>query len=178
MTISLPPLPTPELLADLCRETATAEGVEPQLVEKDFYLTRLIWALAQELGDQMLLKGGTLLSKVDLGFFRMSEDADFVLPGESSAFRKVNVSRMDRVRAAVKAASPIVGAIPEFPAGQLSHKAATVNGSSTTSPTSASRASSWRFRSDLLFSQSGASVSNSWSTIRCSGHTKMHTALR
>lgn len=42
MTVSLPPLPTPELLADLCRETATTEGVEPQLVEKDFYLTRLI----------------------------------------------------------------------------------------------------------------------------------------
>jgi predicted nucleotidyltransferase component of viral defense system len=124
MTISLPPLPAPELLADLCRETATAEGVEPQLVEKDFYLTRLIWALAQELGDQMLLKGGTLLSKVDLGFFRMSEDADFVLPGESSAFRKANVSGMDRVRAVVKAVSPMVGAIPEFPAGQLSHKAA------------------------------------------------------
>jgi hypothetical protein len=40
------------------------------VMEKDFYLTRLIWAFAQELGDQMLLKGGTLLSKVDLGFFR------------------------------------------------------------------------------------------------------------
>jgi predicted nucleotidyltransferase component of viral defense system len=124
MTISLPPLPAPELLADLCRETATAEGVEPQLVEKDFYLTRLIWAFAQELGDQVLLKGGTLLSKVDLGFFRMSEDADFVLPGTPSGFRSANVSRMGRVRAAVKALSPMVGATPEFPAGQLSNKAA------------------------------------------------------
>ena len=124
MTIALPPLPAPELLADLCRETATAEGVEPQLVEKDFYLTRLIWALAQEIGDEVLLKGGTLLSKVDLGFFRMSEDADFVLPGEPSVFRKANVSRMDRVRAAVKVASPLVGATLEFPAGQLSNKAA------------------------------------------------------
>jgi Nucleotidyl transferase AbiEii toxin, Type IV TA system len=118
MTIALPPLPAPELLADLCRETATAEGVEPQLVEKDFYLTRLIWAFAQELGDQMLLKGGTLLSKVDLGFFRMSEDADFVLPGEPSQFRQANFSRMDRVRAAMKVASPIVGTTPEFPAAR------------------------------------------------------------
>lgn len=72
----------------------------------------------------MLLKGGTLLSKVDLGFFRMSEDADFVLPGEPSGFRKANVSRMERVRDAVKALSPIVGTTPEFPAGQLSNKAA------------------------------------------------------
>ncbi len=59
--------------ADLCRETAARERVQPAMVEKDYYLTRLIWALAQVLGTGALLKGGTLLSKVNLGFFRMSE---------------------------------------------------------------------------------------------------------
>ena len=69
--MSVPRLPDRELLAELCLETAASEGGLPFAVEKDFYLTRLIWALAQELGDRLLLKGGTLLSKVDLGYRRM-----------------------------------------------------------------------------------------------------------
>jgi hypothetical protein len=73
LTVALPRLPDRALLADLCREAAARERVQPQLVEKDFYLTRLLWALGQSLGDGLLLKGGTLLSKVDLGFFRLSD---------------------------------------------------------------------------------------------------------
>ncbi len=78
----MPPRPDVAVLADLSRETAAREGVQPQLVEKDFYLTRLLWALDERFGRDLLLKGGTLLSKVDLGFFRMSEDADLVLTKE------------------------------------------------------------------------------------------------
>jgi predicted nucleotidyltransferase component of viral defense system len=71
---SLPPLPDPRLLADLARETASQEEVEAWAAEKDLYLTRLIWAIAQVAGPGLLLKGGTLLSKVDLGYRMMSED--------------------------------------------------------------------------------------------------------
>jgi predicted nucleotidyltransferase component of viral defense system len=124
MMVGLPSLPNQELLADLCREAAQREGVEPQVIEKDFYLTRLIWAFAQSLGDHLLLKGGTLLSKVDLGFFRMSEDTDFVLPGEPSRTRRLNVARIDRVRASLHEVDELVGVRPEFPAGQLTDKAA------------------------------------------------------
>ena len=81
MSVTLPKLPERGLLADLCREAAARERLQPQLIEKDFYLTRLLWALGQVFGEELLLKGGTLLSKVDLGFLRMSEDADLVLPG-------------------------------------------------------------------------------------------------
>jgi hypothetical protein len=56
-----------------CRETAAKERVQPAAVEKDYYLTRLLWALGQLLGERLLLKGGSLLSKVDLGFRRRSE---------------------------------------------------------------------------------------------------------
>jgi predicted nucleotidyltransferase component of viral defense system len=124
MSVVLPPLPSPDLLADLCRETAGREGVEPQLVEKDFYLTRLIWALAQEVGGEVLLKGSTLFSKVDLGFFRMSEDADFVLPGTPSRTRRLNVTRMEKLRASLRDIHGIVGVTPEFPAGELTDKGA------------------------------------------------------
>ena len=85
MSLVLPPLPERAFLADLCREVAESERLQPHVIEKDFYLTRLLWALGQELRDQLLLKGGTLLSKVDLGFLRMSEDADFIIPGQSSS---------------------------------------------------------------------------------------------
>ena len=123
MTVVLPPLPDLGLLADLCRETAAREHVQPQLVEKDFYLTRILWSLGQSLGDGLLLKGGTLLSKVDLGFFRMSEDADLVLPGIPSRRRLANVQRMNEIRDALKTIGPVVGVTVRFPAGELLEKA-------------------------------------------------------
>jgi hypothetical protein len=123
LTVVLPRLPDRALLADLCRETAARERVQPQLIEKDFYLTRLLWALGQSFGDALLLKGGTLLSKVDLGFFRMSEDADLVLPGRPSRQRLPNVRRMHRVRDVLREIGPIVGVSARFPAGELFEKA-------------------------------------------------------
>ena len=124
MTVVLPRLPDRVLLADLCRETAARELVQPQLVEKDFYLTRHLWGLGQSFGDALLLKGGTLLSKVDLGFFRMSEDADLVLPGRPSRQSLPNVRRMHRVRDVLREIGPIVGVSARFPAGELFEKAA------------------------------------------------------
>src|SRR6185369_3499977 len=97
-SVTLPPLPDRGLLADLCREVGARESVQPYLVEKDFYLTRLLWSIGQRLGDQLLLKGGTLLSKVDLGFFRMSEDADLVISEAASRNKGSNMRRINVVR--------------------------------------------------------------------------------
>jgi hypothetical protein len=119
VTGQLPGLPDRALLADLCRETAAREHVQPQLVEKDFYLTRVLWAFGQHFGTEVLLKGGTLLSKVDLGFFRMSEDADLVLPGPASQQKLPNVRRMHRVRDVLREIAPGVGVSARFPAGEL-----------------------------------------------------------
>jgi hypothetical protein len=124
VTVALPRLPDRALLADLCREAAARERVQPPLIEKDFYLTRILWALGQSVGDGLLLKGGTLLSKVDLGFFRMSEDADLVFPGPASRQKLTNVRRMHRLRDVLKEIGPVVGVSARFPAGELSDKAA------------------------------------------------------
>jgi predicted nucleotidyltransferase component of viral defense system len=118
----LPPLPPRDQLAELCRLAGAREELEPQLVEKDFYLTRLLWALGDELGEGLLLKGGTLLSKVDVGFFRMSEDADFTIPFAQSRQKSLNVSRTNRVRGALKQIGAAVGLRPSFPSGSLSEK--------------------------------------------------------
>jgi hypothetical protein len=123
LTVTLPRLPDRALLADLCREAAARERVQPQLIEKDFYLTRILWALGQSVGDGLLLKGGTLLSKVDLGFFRMSEDADLVLPGPPSRQKLTNVRRMHRIRDVLKETGPVAGVSARFPAGEFFDKA-------------------------------------------------------
>jgi predicted nucleotidyltransferase component of viral defense system len=123
LTVALPRLPDRALLADLCREAAARERVQPQLIEKDFYLTRILWALGQSLGDGLLLKGGTLLSKVDLGFFRLSEDADLVLAGPPSRQKVTNVRRMHQIRDVLKEIGPVVGVSAHFPAGELFDKA-------------------------------------------------------
>jgi predicted nucleotidyltransferase component of viral defense system len=120
----LPPLPDRALLADLCRETAARERLQPQVIEKDFYLTRLLWALGEALGDQALLKGGTLLSKVDLGFRRMSEDADLVVPRLPSREKRSNVLALNQVRDALKRTAAVVGVRLPFPDGQHSERGA------------------------------------------------------
>jgi len=53
---NLPALPDKALLAQLGRETAAAEQVQPFEIEKDFFLTRLLWALGQAAGGKLLLK--------------------------------------------------------------------------------------------------------------------------
>ncbi len=120
-----PELPTPipvRLLADRCRETAAVERVEPFAIEKDYYLTRLLWAIGQELSDAALLKGGTLLSKVDLGFLRMSEDVDLVLPGTASHHKRSNALQMNRVRDALKRCAKAAGVKLPFPDGERSER--------------------------------------------------------
>jgi len=108
--MTLPPLPNRQVLSDACSQEASRQGLDPLVVEKDFYLTRLIWALAQERGPQLLLKGGTCLSKCDLGYHRMSEDADFVIPWSSSTnYRSTNARQTDKVRDALRAIASEVG---------------------------------------------------------------------
>jgi hypothetical protein len=120
----MPPHPGVAVLADLSRETAAREGVQPQLVEKDFYLTRLLWALDERFGRDLLLKGGTLLSKVDLGFFRMSEDADLVLPGAPSRYKGTNAKRLHNVPDAIRELGPVVGVTARLPGGELFERGA------------------------------------------------------
>lgn len=103
----IPKLPDPRELADAVKEDAGREHLEPAAVEKDFHLTRLVWALGEKLEQKLLLKGGTCLSKVDLGYHRMSEDADFVLPWSSSLKSKgTNARATNLVRDALMELAP------------------------------------------------------------------------
>lgn len=124
--VELPPPIPRDRLAEACREAAAEHRVQPAMVEKDYYLTRLIAALAAELQDGVLLKGGTLLSKVDLGFKRMSEDVDLVLPGARSPHKRENSKRMNALRDALVRVGSAVGIEIPFRDGQREHGASHV----------------------------------------------------
>ncbi len=80
-----------ELFRDALRFTATETGFSERLIEKDYYCSV---ALADLAAAQLPLafKGGTCLSKVHGGFYRLSEDLDFGLS------TPVDASRSERCR--------------------------------------------------------------------------------
>lgn len=107
--MALPKLPDQQQLGDWCRETSSRERVQPWTVEKDFFLTRLIWGLAQVHEGNLLLKGGTCLSKVDLGYHRMSEDIDMTIPGIPTRHKAINVRPVNEVARSLRAIGQEVG---------------------------------------------------------------------
>jgi predicted nucleotidyltransferase component of viral defense system len=84
MAINLPALLSRNELRNACIETAKYKNLNSWIVEKDYYLSRLIWAIVEEGGENFFLKGGTCLSKCYLDFHRMSEDIDFTIPWDQS----------------------------------------------------------------------------------------------
>lgn len=78
-----------EDLERIFREVGAQRGIGPHLVEKDFWvcwLLRLIFANA-ELGEHLVFKGGTSLSKVFGIIQRFSEDIDLSVDPEWLGFR-------------------------------------------------------------------------------------------
>lgn len=73
--------------------TAAATGFATRLIEKDYFCTVLLQHLAP-LDGALVFKGGTCLAKVYAGFYRLSEDLDFVIP------TPVGASRTERSRRA------------------------------------------------------------------------------
>jgi hypothetical protein len=70
--------------ADLIRIVAEEKGIDPALVEKDYWIMHCLCGL-QELGFTFQLKGGTSLSKGHKIIGRFSEDIDILIapfPGQ------------------------------------------------------------------------------------------------
>lgn len=64
--------------ADLIRIVAEEKGIDPALVEKDYWITHCLYGL-QQLGFKFQLKGGTSLSKGHQIINRFSEDIDILI---------------------------------------------------------------------------------------------------
>jgi hypothetical protein len=70
--------------ADLIRIVANEKGIDPALVEKDYWIMHCLYGL-EELGFTFQLKGGTSLSKGHKIIGRFSEDGDILIepfPGQ------------------------------------------------------------------------------------------------
>lgn len=69
---------------DLFMETASAKGIHPAIIEKDFWVCWVLKKLfaSEQLQGQLVFKGGTSLSKVHRLIERFSEDIDLVLNWE------------------------------------------------------------------------------------------------
>jgi len=77
--------------------TSEARGFSPLLIEKDYYCSVLLSYL---FSDEPLLvfKGGTCLSKVHVGFNRLSEDLDFMISIHRDASRTQRRELIDPVK--------------------------------------------------------------------------------
>lgn len=66
----------PTLLREAIRYTAAETGFSARLIEKDYFCSVVLEYLAGECRG-LTFKGGTCLSKIHGGFYRLSEDLDF-----------------------------------------------------------------------------------------------------
>lgn len=90
----------PALFREAVTYTAAETGFAPRLIEKDYFCTVLLQHLAGA-GCGLVFKGGTCLAKVHVGFYRLSEDLDFIIP------TPVDVSRAERSRRAVESKAAV-----------------------------------------------------------------------
>ena len=92
---------------DLFRETAAKRAMNPAIVEKDFWVCWVLKHLFADaiLGDRLVFKGGTSLSKVFGLIERFSEDVDLILdwrllgygPGQQDPFPELeSATQQDR----------------------------------------------------------------------------------
>ncbi|MBI4597019.1 MAG: nucleotidyl transferase AbiEii/AbiGii toxin family protein [Candidatus Omnitrophica bacterium] len=92
----------PDLFREAVNFTAAETAFAPRLIEKDYFCTVLLEYL--EAADEALVfKGGTCLAKVHAGFYRLSEDLDFVIPMPTDASRAERSARMAGMKKALAA---------------------------------------------------------------------------
>lgn len=63
-------------------------GFSRRLIEKDYYCSLVLDSLREGFDNGLVFKGGTSLSKVHVGFYRLSEDLDFAISVEPIVSRR------------------------------------------------------------------------------------------
>ena len=67
----------PNELTTALEYTAGKTGFSAELIEKDYFCTAILDYLYSQPDCPLIFKGGTLLTKVHTGFYRLSENLDF-----------------------------------------------------------------------------------------------------
>ena len=71
------------------RFTEAESGFAQRLIEKDYYCSLILADFAPLFSSGLVFKGGTCLSKVYAGFYRLSEDLDFAISIPTTARPRV-----------------------------------------------------------------------------------------
>lgn len=100
----------PALLREAVRYTAAETGLSARLIEKDYFCSVALEYLAAECGG-LTFKGGTCLSKIHGGFYRLSEDLDFSIPTAVDSTRRDRSRSVEPLRQAL---ARIEGRLPGF----------------------------------------------------------------
>ncbi len=98
---------------DLFRSALNYSSAEtlfiPRLLEKDYFCTLLLHYLSST-DETLVFKGGTCLAKVYAGFYRLSEDLDFVISASADSLRSVRSRKMAVTKKAISRISEKIGA--------------------------------------------------------------------
>ena len=82
--------------------TAARFGFVPALIEKDYFCSVVLAHLSNASQQTLVFKGGTCLTKVHAGVYRLSEDLDFVIPIAEDSRRVERSRKIDPVRQVLK----------------------------------------------------------------------------
>lgn len=92
----------PDFFREAVSYTAAVTGFASQLIEKDYFCTVVLQRLTAA-GSSLVFRGGTCLAKVHAGFYRLSEDLDFVVPMATTSTRSERRRRADPLKRVVAA---------------------------------------------------------------------------
>lgn len=109
----------PVLFREAVHFTAAETGFASRLIQKDYFCTVLLQHLTAA-GADLVFRGGTCLAKVHVGFYRLSEDLDFLIstPVEVSRgerrrrveMSKRAVAKIDQQLRGLRVVTPLLGA--------------------------------------------------------------------
>jgi predicted nucleotidyltransferase component of viral defense system len=80
--------------------TGQKTGFRMDLIEKDYFCS-VVLAYLYSMETPLVFKGGTCLSKIHVGFFRLSEDLDFSIPMSTDATRSARRNAIKPVKKAL-----------------------------------------------------------------------------
>lgn len=90
----------PDLFREAVNFTSADTMFMPRLIEKDYFCTMLLRYLAAS-DNALVFKGGTCLAKIHAGFYRLSEDLDFMFPMPVDASRSSRSAKATKLKQAV-----------------------------------------------------------------------------
>jgi len=86
-------------LKELFEDLAEKHKFSDELLEKDYHLTRILHKISEKQIKDLVFKGGTCLNKCYFGFYRLSEDLDFVYNKDTKDLSKRQIKKiLDKLR--------------------------------------------------------------------------------